>query len=239
MTDGLKIGIGDSWQPKYLSYGAMSIMGFMLITNVLNLKFIDVFGLPVIASELTYIISLILSDVMAEVYGYKRVRRLLYVGLAFLVIYAVFVQIAVYLPPAPGYEGDAAFKAVFSAAPRIVLASIVAYFVTELTASFVMSRLKIFFRVKYFYGRALASVGLAQLINGVVFFTIAYAGEMSFATIAKACAVSWTIVMGCEAIMLPLTKKLAWILKEYEGVEHFDYDPSAAPSRALSDFGSR
>src|SRR4051794_25304255 len=95
MTGELRVGIGDNWQPRYLPYGAMALMGFMLITNVLNLKFIDVFGLPVIASELTYVISLILSDVLAEVYGYSRVRRLLYVGLVFLAIYAVAVQIAV------------------------------------------------------------------------------------------------------------------------------------------------
>lgn len=225
MSQDLEIAIGDSWRPKYLAYGAMSVMGFMLITNVLNLKFINFFGLPVIASELTYVISLIMTDVMAEVYGYVRVRRLLYVGLGFLVIYAVFVQLAVYLPPASGYDGNEAFRAVFSAAPRIVLASIAAYFVTELTASFVMSRLKIFFRVKYFYGRALASVGMAQVINGVTFFTIAYAGQMSFGTIAKACAVSWVIVMTCEAVILPLTKKIAWTVKTFEGVEHFDYAP--------------
>jgi uncharacterized integral membrane protein (TIGR00697 family) len=227
MKNELRVGIGESWQPKYLVYGGMAVMGFMLITNVLNLKFIDVLGLPVIASELTYVVSLIFSDILAEVYGYTRVRRLLYVGLVFLVIYAGFVQLAVYLPPAPGYEGDAAFRSVFAAAPRIVLASIVAYFVTELTASFVMSRLKIFFRVRYFYGRALASVGLAQIINGVTFFTVAYAGEMTLATIAKACAVSWCIVMACEAIVLPFTKQLAWKLKELEGVEHYDYDPAA------------
>jgi uncharacterized integral membrane protein (TIGR00697 family) len=228
MSTDLKIAIGDTWQPKYLPYFSMCIMGLMLITNVLNLKFVNIGGYSVIASEITYVFSLILADILSEVYGYRRVRRLLYVGLFFLVVYAVFLQLAVILPPAKGYSNDEAFRAVFSQAPRIVAASIAAYFVTELTASFIMSRLKVYFRAKYFYGRAVASVGIAQIINGITFFSIAYLGEMPLSLILSAGSLSWIIVMLCELCILPLTKKLAWSVKELEGVEHFDAAPRAA-----------
>lgn len=231
MADDLKVAIGDTWQPKGLSYFAVVMMALMLITNVLNLKFVSVLGFSIIASQISYILSLIIADIMAEVYGYRRVRRLLYVGLGCLVLYAVFLQVAVILPPAPGYASDPAFREIFSQTPRIVTASIAAYFVTELTNSYIMSRLKIGFKARYFYGRALTSVAIAQVINGATFYAIAYGGVLPLSTIVSAASFSWAVVMLCEFVILPVTKQLAMAVKRYEGIEHFDSQPSglAAP----------
>ncbi len=139
MQKNLTVAIGDTWQPKLLAYFSMAMMALMLTTNVLNLKFVNFAGISVISSQITYVLSLVLADVMAEVYGYRRVRRLLYLGLACLVFYAICLQIAVVLPPAPDFPNDAAFRTIFSQTPRIVGASIAAYFVTELSNSFIMS----------------------------------------------------------------------------------------------------
>lgn len=222
----IKIAIGDTWQPRALPYFAMIMMALMLITNVLNLKFVDFFGISIIASQISYVLSLILADVLSEVYGYRRVRRLLWVGLGCLVLYAVFVQIAVLLPPALGYEGNASFMNVFAQAPRIVVASIAAYFVTELTNSFIMSRLKVRLRARYFYGRALFSTAVAQVINAATFFTIAFAGVLPLAVIVSASAVSWVAVLLCETVILPITKQVTVRVKRFEQVEHYDEDPA-------------
>ena len=204
----------------------MMMMSLMLITNILNLKFISFFGLSVIASQISYVLSLIIADIMAEVYGYRRVRRLLWVGLGCLVAFAGFVQLAVVLPPAAGYTNNAAFRSVFAATPRLVAASILAYFVTELTNSFIMSRLKIALNARRFYLRALAAVGVAQVVNGTVFYVTAYGGQMPVSTIVSAASFSWAAVMICEVAVLPLTKRLAVFVKRYEGVEHFDSAPA-------------
>lgn len=225
MSKSLTVAIGDTWQPKLTPYFGMVMMALMLVTNILNLKFIDVGGISVIASQITYVLSLVLADVMAEVYGYRRVRRLLYVGLGCLIFYAIALQIAVILPPADGYHDNSAFVSVFTQTPRIVAASIIAYFVTELTNSFVMSRLKVRYVAKYFYARAIVSVGLAQVVNAITFFGIAFAGTMSLALILSAGAVSWIIVMTCEFVVLPFTRQLAIKVKNYEGIEHFDHRP--------------
>jgi len=229
MNRPLTVAIGDSWQPKLIGYFGMVMMALMLITNILNLKFVDVHGVSVIASQFTYVLSLVLADVMAEVYGYRRVRRLLYVGLACLILYAVCLQFAVVVPPAHDYSGNEAFKAVFSSTPRIVTASIAAYFVAELTNSYVMSRLKVHFTARYFYGRATVAVGLAQVVNAATFFGVAFGGTMSLSLILSAGAVSWIITMICELVVLPITRQLAMTVKRYEGVEHFDVQPSGIP----------
>ncbi len=228
MAKPLTVAIGDSWQPKLIAYFGIAMVALMLITNILNLKFVDVGGVSVIGSQITYVLSLVLADIMAEVYGYRRVRRLLYMALACLILYGVSLQIAVILPPAHDYPNNDAFKAIFAQTPRIVAASIAAYFVTELTNSFVMSRLKVRFVARYFYGRATVSVGLAQIINAITFFGIAFGGVMPLALIVSAGAVSWVIVMVCELLVLPITKQIANVVKRYEGIEHFDRQPDGA-----------
>jgi uncharacterized integral membrane protein (TIGR00697 family) len=222
----LTIAIGDTWQPKLLVYFGMALMALMMITNVLNLKFINIAGLSIIASQLTHVLSLVLADVMAEVYGYRRVRKLLYCGLCFLVLYALLLQLTVILPPAHDYPNDAAFSTIFSQAPRIVAASIAAFIVTELVNSFIMSHLKIRFHAQFFYGRAIAAVGTAQVLNGVTFFAIAFGGIMPIGLIVSAASFSWLMVMITEIVILPFTKQIAQAVKEYEGVEHFDAKPA-------------
>jgi uncharacterized integral membrane protein (TIGR00697 family) len=221
----LTVAIGDTWQPKALAYFAMPMMALMLITEVLNLKFIDFFGISIIGSQISYVLSLITADILAEVYGYRRVRRLLWVGLAGLVAYALFVELAVVLPPAAGYANNPSFVALFSQVPRITSAGIIAYFVTELTNSYVMSRLKVYFTARYFYGRALTSVAIAQVVNVCAFYGIAFIGVLPLGVMLSAGAVSWVAVMLCETVVLPLTKRLARFVKEYEGVEHYDAAP--------------
>ena len=221
----LRVAIGDTWQPKALPYFAMIMMGLMLITDVLNLKFINVHGFSVISSLLSYCFALIIGDILAEVYGYRRVRRLLWTGLSMLVVYAVFVQIAVLWQPATDFTNNAAFVAIFSQTPRIAFASILAFFTGELTNSYIMSRLKVRLTARYFYERALTSVGVAQIVNGATFWLVAFGGVLSLHFILSAATFSWVTVMLTEIIILPLTKKLARFVKEHEGIEHFDARP--------------
>jgi uncharacterized integral membrane protein (TIGR00697 family) len=232
MTSPLRIIIGEDWQPRLLPYFAMALMGMMLITNVLNLKFIDIAGFSLLASYPTYIFTLILTDIMAEVYGYRRIKRLLYVGLGMLVFYGVVIHVIALWPPAEGYPNNQAFVTLFAAAPRLVLASVTAFFVVEVTNSFVMSRLKVRYRARYFYGRALASVALAQAIDCVTFFGIAYAGTMPASLLVRTMAAGWPLVVACEVVVLPLTRKLAVAVRDYEGVQYYDKAPPEPPPGA-------
>jgi hypothetical protein len=227
----LQIQIGDNWQPKYLGYFGMALVSLMLSTSVLNLKFVDLFGVTVIGSELTHIFSLILADVMAEVYGYRRVRRVLYFSIAILTLYAIAVQIMVALPPAASYTNNAAYVSVLGATPRIVVASISSYLVAELINSFIMSKLKVKYTARFFYGRAILSVGSAQAINGAMFFGLAFAGSMPLPAILSAACFSWVMVMGTEILILPITKRFSDYFKGLEGVEHYDELPAPVKSK--------
>ena len=225
MREPLQVVVGDSWHPKLLPYFAMCLMALMLITNVLNLKVLDIHGYTILSSSLTYVFSLVLTDIIVEVYGYRRVRRLVYVGLSCLAFYALCMRLAVHLPAPPADPMNPHFVTLFGQAPRLVIASLTAYFAVELINSFVMSRLKVRFRARYFFGRALVAVGLAQAVDCLIFFSIAFAGTMPLATWGKWAIDGWPIVVGCEVIILPLTRRLAIYVKSYEGVEHYDRAP--------------
>jgi queuosine precursor transporter len=226
----LQTMVGDGWHPKLFHYFAMALLAFMLVTNVLNLKFIDVMGFSVAASQLIYVFSLIVADIMTEVYGYRRVRRVLYAAFGFLIFYAVAVQIAVFLPPAVNYGNHEAFTVLFAQAPRIALASVLSYLAAELINSLVMSRLKVRFNAQHFYGRALVSTGLAQMVGGLLFFVLAFGGVMPWSAIISATAFSWALVLLCETVILPITRQIAVRVKDYEGVEHFDEVPVVKPN---------
>jgi uncharacterized PurR-regulated membrane protein YhhQ (DUF165 family) len=90
-----------------------------------------------------------------------------------------------------------------------------------------MSGLKVRYAARFFYGRATVSVGIAQLVNGAMFFGIAYLGDMPFDSIISAASFSWFMVMGTEILILPLTKLLADRFKRLEGYEHYDTQPPA------------
>ena len=226
----LQTVVGDGWHPKLFHYFAMALLAFMLISNVLNLKFINVAGWSVASSQLIYTFSMIVADIMTEVYGYRRVRKVLYAAFGFLIFYAVAVQIAVSLPPALDYTNNEAFTALFAQAPRIAMASILSYLAGELINAFVMSRLKVVWRAKHFYARALLSTALAQMVSGTLFFVLAFGGVMPWSAIASASAFSWALILFCELVILPITRQIAVRVKHYEGVEHFDEVPTAKPS---------
>ena len=94
-----------------------------------------------------------------------------------------------------------------------------------------MSGLKVRLRARYFYGRATAAVGIAQVVNVATFFGIAFAGVMPMSAILSAGAVAWVITMVCQIVVLPATKQVANAVKRHEGVEHFDSEPPREQGR--------
>lgn len=222
----LPVAIGETWQPKLLPYLAVIVTGLIFITNILNLKFIDVFGYSVIAASALYTLSLIVGDIMTEVYGYRRTRKVLYAAFAMLGLYAVAIQLAVIAPPAASYANNAAFTAVFGSAPKLVALSLAAYLASELINSFIMSRLKIKFRARYFHARAVCSTVLANIVANIIFFGLGFIGVMPLSAMISASIASLAMTFVGEVIVVFFTGKIVKRIKAYEGVEHFDAQPA-------------
>lgn len=212
----------EAWNPLYFAYVTPILMAAMLVNQMLVLKSIDVFGLSIVASTLTYPLSLIICDVMTEVYGFKRTRRAIWLCLSLYVLSLAFTQLVVYWPPAHDYALNDMYVAIFKSLPQIVLAGVLGYLTGELINSYVLSRLKTHTEGRWFYYRALASTVISQAVNCTIFFGIGFWGVMPISAMIESWVLSMVIILAYETLCLPITHRIATRLKQAEGVDYYD-----------------
>lgn len=213
------------WTPKHIDIVAALYICMLVLTPVLVPK-LFMFG-PFIFSAgiLVYPMNTIFGDVLTEVYGFNRTRRLIWVGLICSVLLVVLTQIAIAVPPAPDFKLQDAYAAIFSQVPRIVVSSFAAYVCCEFTNSYIMSRMKLWSQANNFPLRAVASTVGAQIVDSVVFFTGAFAGVVSLHTLLVMIVSGILFKSLYEIIFLPVTILIVKKLKTLEGIEQFDRYP--------------
>ncbi|MEE9201884.1 MAG: queuosine precursor transporter, partial [Dehalococcoidia bacterium] len=160
-------------------------VGALLVANFIAVKLVSVGPFLVPAGVIAYPLTFLLTDTIAEVYGKGTARRVVWAGFGVNLIAVAMVMVALRLPPAPFYEGEAAFRATLGMVPRIVLASLVAYLVSQhhdvLAFHFWRRRT----RGRYLWFRNNASTIVSQLLDTVLFITIAFAGTMPLGAVAS------------------------------------------------------
>lgn len=222
-TQTLKETSKDSqWHPKLLHFFAGIFVVNLILVPIIGAKIID-FGLfSVSASILTFPIVCIVGDIVTEIYGFNRARQLIWVGFVASLMMLFFTQLTIFLPSSDVYKDQEALKTILGLSPRIAVASFSAYLFCEFTNSFVMSRMKLMQNAKFFAARAVASTLVAQLVDSIIFFTLAFWGTMPPAKVVALVISGWLLKTSYEAIALPLTVPVMRHAKKLEGVEHFD-----------------
>ena len=190
-------------------------------------KFIAIgpFNLP--GGTLVFPITFILNDILTEVYGYGRSRRIIWTGMACQVLAAVTYWAVEALPAAPFWHNQQAYHTILSAAPRITLASLMAYFCGEFTNSVVLSKMK--YGQKGAKGAAqawrfIASTIVGELVDSVIFMSIGFFGVLSLADLVRTIVTLWLAKVVYEIIALPFSMPFANWVKKVEGVDQID-DP--------------
>ncbi len=219
----LKTSYNDAWMPAHLTGFAMAFLFCVLVSNVWEPKIFEVYGLTLTGGLLLFPFSMILGDVITEVYGINRMRRILYTALGLLVIYGIGTQLIVAIPPSPEWEGQQAFAAIFGQTPRIILGSLLAYIAGALTNAYILAWMKARSGGKHFSRRAIASTVAGQGIDSAVFFPIAFGGIVPLPVLFEMFWVAWAFKVLYEVVALPLTCAIVARVKKLEGVEHFDF----------------
>lgn len=212
----------DEWSPKYLDIVAVVFVTTLLVSNLAAQKLFSLGPATFTAGILVFPISYIFGDVLTEVYGFRRARRVIYAGLFANIFMALTLWVAIKLPPAPGWNLQREFAAVHSLVPRIVLASILAYVAGEITNSIVLSRLKVKTKGKHLWLRTISSTVAGQLVDTTLFVLIGFAGVFESKLLAAAILSGWIFKVLYEATATPLTYLVVGKLKRLEGIEHFD-----------------
>ena len=221
-------------QFRYYDFVMAAFVTILLLSNVigaakpaaLNINGEQwIFGAGILFFPLGYVIG----DVLTEVYGYARARRVIWAGFGALLFMAFMSWVVVALPPAPGWEGQAAYESVFGQVWRIVFASITAFWAGEFVNSYVMARMKIWTGGKYLWTRTIGSTVAGQGIDSIIFYPLAFWGIWSNTQVISVMITNWLLKVGWEIVLTPVTYMVVGWLKQKEGVDIFDEGTNFSP----------
>ncbi len=201
----------------------------LLISNLVGQKITAVGPFRISGAELFFPITYIFGDVFTEVYGYGSSRRAIWIGFFASTLLAVMGLVCVWLPPAPGWEGQAAFARVFNFVPRLIAASLAAFWCGEFTNSYVMAKMKLLTGGRYLWTRTVGSTVAGQAVDTLVVTVLAFGGSLKAALIANLVLSGYLGKVLYEVAATPVTYRIVNFLKRREGVDTFDTDTDFNP----------
>ena len=194
----------------------------LVAANLLETKVVQLGPLSVTAGLLVFPISYIINDCIAEVWGFRKARLIIWMGFLMNFMVVVLGQIAVALPAAPFWEGEESFDFVFGLAPRIAAASLTAFLVGSFINAYVLSRMKLFSQGKNFSARAILSTVAGESADSLLFFPLAFGGLMPAGELVKMMLVQVILKTLYEIIILPVTIRVVEYIKRVDDTDVYD-----------------
>lgn len=194
----------------------------LVAANLLETKVIQFAGVTATAGLIVFPVSYIINDCIAEVWGFKKARLIIWSGFASNFLVIAFAQIATALPAAPYWNGEEAFNFVFGLAPRIAIASLLAFLVGSFLNAYVMSKMKLASQGKNFSLRAVLSTLVGESADSLIFFPIAFGGLIPGNELLIMIMTQAVLKSLYEVIILPITICIVRYIKKVEGSDVFD-----------------
>ena len=215
---------------RYFDYLMAAFVAILLLSNLIGAsKLASVEGSTFGAGILFFPVSYVIGDVLTEVYGYANARRCVWAGFAALLFMAFMSWVVVKLPPAQGWNGQAAYESVFGNTWRIVAASVLAFWAGEFVNSFVLAKMKILTGGKHLWSRTIGSTVFGQAIDSAIFYPVAFLGTWSTSQVLTVMVTNWLLKVLWEVVLTPVTYAVVGWLKAREGVEVFDTGTNFSP----------
>ena len=210
---------------RYFDFVMAAFVAILLLSNVIGAaKLASLWGYTFGAGILFFPLGYVIGDVLTEVYGYARARRCIWAGFAALIFMAFMSWVVVSLPPAEGWTNQPAYDAVFGQVPRIVFASVVAFWAGEFVNSIVLAKLKVLTQGRYLWTRTISSTVFGQGVDSLLFYPLAFwgAGGWSNEAVLTVMVTNWGLKVLWEVVLTPVTYAVVGFLKRAEGVDVFD-----------------
>jgi hypothetical protein len=196
---------------------------------------VSVFGFPLVfgAGNLFFPISYVFGDILTEVYGYAKARKVIWAGFGALIFSAVMSWVVTHLPPDPAEPFNAkmqpALEVVFGNSFRIVLASMIAFWAGDFMNSFVLAKMKIWTKGRWLWTRTVGSTVVGEGVDSVIFYPIAFAGIWTSTTLVKVILFNWVFKIVVEVVMTPVTYAIVGALKRAENEDFYDVGTNFTP----------
>ncbi|KZX51549.1 MAG: queuosine precursor transporter [Pseudomonadota bacterium] len=226
--------------PQHFRYYDLVMAAFvtiLLLSNLIGASKPSYVTLPLIgqwsfgAGVLFFPVSYIIGDILTEVYGYARARRVIWTGFAALLFMAFMAWVVVQLPPAAGWPGQEAYEFVFGNSWRIVLASMVAFWAGEFANSYVLAKMKIWTAGRHLWMRTIGSTVVGQGLDSLIFYPLAFWGLAGWPVelLWQVVLSQWAIKTAWEALLTPVTYAAVGALKRAEQVDLYDTETDFSP----------
>ena len=218
---------------RYFDFVMAAFVAILLLSNSIGAgKVASIGGFVFGAGILFFPVSYVIGDVLTEVYGYARARRCIWAGFGASIFMAVMSWAVVAMPPAPGWNGQASYEAVFGQVPRIVAASITAFWAGEFVNSFVLARMKVWTEGRLLWTRTIGSTVAGQAIDSLIFYPLAFLGRWPVEQVLTVLVTNWALKVAWEILLTPATYAVVGFLKRREGIDIYDSATDFTPFRA-------
>jgi len=215
---------------KYYDLCMAAFVTLLVCANVIGAaKPTTILGVTFGAGILFFPLSYVLGDVLTEVYGYARARRVVWAGFAAGGFAAFMSFIIVAMPPEASWTGQAAYETVFGQVPRIVFASLLAFWVGEFANAYVMAKMKLWTRGKHLWTRTIGSTIVGQSFDSLIFYPVAFLGIWETSSVLMIMGTNFAGKVLWEIFLTPVTYKVVGALKKAENVDIFDDDTNFTP----------
>ncbi len=211
-------------QHQYSLYDIFTVLFVttLLVSNIVSVKIVSVGWLTFDAGTVLFPLAYIVGDIITEVYGYRRMRRLIYSGVAALALMTLTFWVVQLLPADGSWTGQAAFESTLGVVWRLAIGSVVALFVGEIMNAYVMGRMKVASRGRGLWRRMIGSSAAGSALDTVIFSTIAFAGTMPMTSFWQLIITVFLIKMAVEIMVSPLTMHLITRVKKHEKLDTFE-----------------
>jgi len=216
---------------RYYEFVMAAFVTILICSNLIGpAKIVQLDGLPAFGAGLLFFpVSYVFGDVLTEVYGYARARRVIWAGFAGLAFAAFMAAVVVALPPAPFWQNQQAYEIAFGTTWRIAAASMVAYFCGEFANSFVLAKMKIMTAGRWLWTRTIGSTIVGELVDSSLFYFIAFYGIWATQDVVKIAIAQYVLKTGWEIVMTPLTYRVVGFLKRAESEDYYDRSTNFSP----------
>ena len=194
----------------------------LITANVLETKQMSFGPISITGGIIVFPISYIINDCVCEVWGYRKTRMLIWLGFFMNFLFVVFAAVCDAIPGAPYWDNDAGFHAIFGLAPRITVASFVAFVVGSFANAYVMSRMKVSSQGRNFSLRAIMSTILGETADSLIFFPLALGGVVPNSELPVLILSQIVLKTLYEILILPVTIQVVRFTKRHEGIDEYD-----------------
>jgi len=216
---------------RYIDLVTAAFVAVLIISNIASTKILQMGPFSFDGGTILFPLAYIFGDILTEVYGYQRSRRVIWTGFIAILLAALIFAVVDILPAAQGWELQASYHSILGQTPRIVAASLLAYFAGEFSNSFVLSKLKIATKGKWLWTRTIGSTLVGELVDTSIFLLVAFLNVLPSDLLSAVFISNFIFKVGVEILFTPVTYKLTNWLKEKESEDYFDHNTNFNPFR--------